>query len=204
MIESNTLDQRHKQARGRERQRQILDIAEQLLIEGGSAALSMRSVADRAQMSLGNLQYYFKTRDDLIEAVVEEMSRSYEERIKEIVLSALTAEEQLFKLAEFMVEDFRTPAGSTLFWELWALSAHNAAAAEAVNRFHDMERKTIRGLVTALSPHLTKAEAGHRATMIASLFEGIGIFIGEGRSQEKSHRTIANNLKASALALATM
>lgn len=204
MIESTLSNKRHKQARGREKKRQILDIAERLLIEEGSATLSMRSVADRAQMSLGNLQYYFKTRDDLIEAVVEEMSRSYQERIKEVVLSAPTTKDQLFRLAEFMVEDFRTPAGSTLFWELWALSAHNAAAAEAVNRFHDMERRTIRGLVTALSPHLTKAEASHRATMIASLFEGIGIFIGKGRSQEKNHRTVANKLKASAHALATM
>ena len=50
----------------------ILDAATQLFYEQGFAASSMGEVADAAQVLKGNLSYYFKTKVDLLEAVVEQ------------------------------------------------------------------------------------------------------------------------------------
>ena len=57
---------RHGEARCAE----LIGIARDLLVEGGLDTFAMRTVAARAGMRLGNLQYYYATRDDLLEAVI--------------------------------------------------------------------------------------------------------------------------------------
>lgn len=56
---------------------QIIEAACTTLIREGSSHFSMRKVADEASMSLGNLQYYFKTKSDLIQGVLKSYIESY-------------------------------------------------------------------------------------------------------------------------------
>lgn len=55
---------------------QILDCALKLLIETGDSGLTLRKIADCAEMRLSNVQYYFKSRDDVLVAMV---SRYFED-----------------------------------------------------------------------------------------------------------------------------
>jgi len=52
------------------RETQILDCALKLLIETGDAGLTLRKIADCAGMRLSNVQYYFKSRDYVLVAMV--------------------------------------------------------------------------------------------------------------------------------------
>jgi len=66
--------------KGERRKQQILDVCVQLLIEKGYSELSFRSVAVRAGIQIGNLQYHFPTRADLIRAMLtREIDRYYAE-----------------------------------------------------------------------------------------------------------------------------
>ncbi|MEM6891440.1 MAG: TetR/AcrR family transcriptional regulator, partial [Pseudomonadota bacterium] len=47
----------------------ILDCALDLLKETGDAGLTMRKLADRSGMRLSNVQYYFKSREDVLKAM---------------------------------------------------------------------------------------------------------------------------------------
>jgi AcrR family transcriptional regulator len=49
----------------------IVAAGRQLLLDSGAGDFSMRKVASAAGMSLGNLQYHFKTRDDLLEGMLD-------------------------------------------------------------------------------------------------------------------------------------
>ena len=57
--------------KGQERSEAILDAAERLLVDEGHAALSLRGVAQRAGIRLGNLQYYFATREEIVRSCTE-------------------------------------------------------------------------------------------------------------------------------------
>lgn len=52
-------------------QQRILEYALDLLAEHGSHGLTMRKVADRSGISLGNLQYYYKDREKLLMAMID-------------------------------------------------------------------------------------------------------------------------------------
>ena len=56
--------------KGEQRRQDILACARTLLVEDGYDGFVLREVAARVGVTLGNLQYYFATRDDLLEAVI--------------------------------------------------------------------------------------------------------------------------------------
>ncbi len=56
---------------------EILDCARTLLIEEGSTGFSMRKVAQKLGMSLGNLQYYFPSRVKILEGLLETDLEAY-------------------------------------------------------------------------------------------------------------------------------
>ena len=55
----------------------ILDVAEMLFSEYGYNGISMRDIADSLDMSVGNLTYHFKKKEDLVVAVVIRQHESY-------------------------------------------------------------------------------------------------------------------------------
>ena len=66
--------------KGDRRRAEILATARRLLVEEGYDRFVLREVANRVGVMLGNLQYYYATRDDLLEAVVRaEFARNQSE-----------------------------------------------------------------------------------------------------------------------------
>lgn len=59
------------QRRSRERVRRILDAAAEIIVEEGLAALSTRSVAERAGVPVASLYQYFGDKDEILLALVE-------------------------------------------------------------------------------------------------------------------------------------
>ena len=72
-------------ARGREGHELILRAALNLLVEHGSRAMSMRRVAAACDMKLGNLTYYFATKEDLVRELLDAIISSYEIEFDAIV-----------------------------------------------------------------------------------------------------------------------
>lgn len=200
--EQSTRNSHAPYRKGLIKREQILETAKDLLIDDGAAEFTMRRIAAMLKMSLGNLQHYFRTKEELIDGLVSTQIKNYEIRMAAHVLHHDEPVDRLKALAEFMVVDFRTKEGSVLFWELWALSAHNAGVARIVNAFHENERRMIRDILAAVAPRLSKPELDARATVVASMFEGIGLFVAKGRPQAKSHKEVAEQLKTAALAVA--
>jgi AcrR family transcriptional regulator len=74
-----------------ERKRKIVHALWKLISVHGLESASMRNVAHAAHMSTGQLQHYFKTRDDLLEYAIALLSEQAQERI-EAKLGALPTE----------------------------------------------------------------------------------------------------------------
>ena len=66
----STQTKQARSAKGAERRDAILEAARRMLLDEGYAAVSLRKSAKAPGMSIGNLQYTFATKDDLIEAIL--------------------------------------------------------------------------------------------------------------------------------------
>lgn len=60
-----------------DRKSQILSTARDLFNEHGYSAVSMRNIADALHISVGNLTYHYKKKEDLAEAIILEKHKSY-------------------------------------------------------------------------------------------------------------------------------
>ena len=63
----------------------IVRAARELMFERGFDATTMRAIADRAGVSLGNAYYYFAGKDDLIQGFYEEIAAAHQVRVREAV-----------------------------------------------------------------------------------------------------------------------
>lgn len=90
MLDENicTLD-----GRDRDKRRQIIDGACQVFLEHGFDAASMSAIARAAAVSKGTLYVYFKSKEDLFEAIIEEQRRHQAEQIFKLDETADIADE---------------------------------------------------------------------------------------------------------------
>lgn len=63
------------------RQREILDAAARLMQESGYHSVSMQSVADEADISVGLIYQYFHNKEDLLRAVIIDILEDFHERV---------------------------------------------------------------------------------------------------------------------------
>ena len=64
-----------------ERKKQILQAAIDIITGQGYGALTMRALARASGIKLGALQYHFKTRDDMLRALVGYIAEEYQNKI---------------------------------------------------------------------------------------------------------------------------
>ena len=121
----------------------ILNCAMAILRESGDQGLSMRKVAERAEMRLSNVQYYFKTRELLLAALLETFLLDYAESMHLLSFpEKLSAEQRLEKSLLYILKDVEAGECAIVFKELWAIAERNVAVKNAVAKYyqnlHDM------------------------------------------------------------------
>lgn len=94
----------------------ILDSAGELMREQGYAAVTYRSVATRAGVTPGLVQYYFPNLDELFMAMLREAT----DRILQSLAEAAKADQPLRAAWEYA----NNPAGTALLLEFMALANH--------------------------------------------------------------------------------
>lgn len=110
------------------KENQILDCALKLLIETGDAGLTLRKLADRAGMRLSNVQYYFKSRDEVLVAMV---SRYFDKCTENLVRltdasDAKTQRDRMrFLVRSGLAHGVEISDMCRAFREIWAISSRN-------------------------------------------------------------------------------
>jgi DNA-binding transcriptional regulator YbjK len=102
-------------ARGAQRRTEIIDAAIAVMAKVGLAGLSMRVVANEAQIPLGALTYYFNDKADLIAQAFQQLSDREIDRVVQTVgrLQASMPAEQLADLvADMIIDGFTSPQGA--------------------------------------------------------------------------------------------
>jgi AcrR family transcriptional regulator len=164
--------------KGQGRIRKILEVGRLLFATEGYSKFTMRTVALHAGMKLGNLQHYYKTREQLLQAVLENVMFSYDGHYLRLPGAQNGNPKKRFQaILCFLIEDLKNPLTSGTFLELWALAERHRFAAATMDRMYRHHRKNISELIRELNPTLSEHARDLRAAMIASQIEGLTILL---------------------------
>lgn len=166
-------------SRGAETVDLILKAALEVLIDEGADAFTLRRIAARCGMKVGNLSYHFPKKELLIQLLLEELLEYYESILDDTTRKpGFSHEQQLTIMIEICIDDIGSKRTTRLFTELWALSNHNPVVADRVAAFYRAAHVQIAQVVAPLNPALTPEEVMAVARFISASMEGTTIFVG--------------------------
>ncbi len=186
----------NKESKGQQRARQILAVAREVLVKEGAATFSLRKVAQEAGIPLGNLQYYYPTKIELVKALFESSTEDSLALIQSNAeLQALEPLARLLKTVEHFLEIHQEKAQQIFLRELWALAAHDDDIAAVMNSFYGRWVDLVSETVLSINPNMDKAKAQRRALLIISLVDGLSLFHGAVGIEHKATKGIEAELQ---------
>jgi AcrR family transcriptional regulator len=167
------------QQKGLSRLLSILDSARDIFMEEGYNSLTMRKVATKANISIGNLNYYYRTKEDLLRDLLDYFITPYLEEFDRARQQAgESPEKQIKAVLKFWLEDLGTPETTVFFPECWALSNHNSFVAESMDNLYSKAREPLNELIPQINPTLTQKESEQLALYMCASMEGLTMFAG--------------------------
>jgi len=164
-----------------ERKLQILDSARHIMVSQGYHKLTMRNLANEVDIKLASLQYHYKSREDLLIALVKKAAQSYEMRLQQFQQQIDEQSQPFEKLLEQMIDDlvvnYKDPEENTFFAQLQALSMEEPQAELLVAQMYRGMWQQIVDLILSVNPALSKTETKIRGAMIISILEGSAEFL---------------------------
>ena len=174
------------QQKGLSRLLSILDAARDIFTEQGYNSLTMRKVAARANISIGNLNYYYRTKEDLLRDLLEYVINPYLEEFDRVRQEAgESPQEQIRAVLNFWIADLGTPETTGFFPECWALANHNDFVAELMDDLYIKARQPLNELIPQINPTLTEEEGQQIALFMCASMEGMTVFAGHQKPWAK-------------------
>ena len=194
-------------AKGRERVNHIIRTAIDVLTEEGFNAFTMRHIAKRAGIYLRNLQYYFPTREELLQAISDEMGRRYGDMI-DAALTSVSADPvaRLNTVVNVYLQDNITNTAQRRYnvQVVALLYSLDHYSGKLLDKFYSRRFVTrFMRLLQDLNPGLDEVEADQRARMIGSLLDGILFFGGPEARDSKALELYCDSLRKQIHTIAT-
>ncbi|MEQ8662422.1 MAG: TetR/AcrR family transcriptional regulator [Gammaproteobacteria bacterium] len=168
--------------KGRDRARHIRATAVEVFLEKGYAHFTVRAVAEAAGVSIGNLNYYFPRKSDLLQAMVEHVIEGYlAEFERQRRRSPDCPQAQLAQVIGFWVEDLGTTRTTRFFPELWALANHDREAARLMEYVYERARGVLVELLAAVHPDLARDQLDLLTVLMTATMEGLTLFAGHDK-----------------------
>lgn len=175
----------------------IVAIATDVLARDGLDQFVMRRLAGLADMKLGNLQYYFPTRDDLLEAVVR----------SEFVhdLAAINSVEEsdprrrLSGVVDALSNRWFARNGS-VYLPIAVLALHDPRFERIISEIYAEFYALMSDVVSAIDPAASAVTAQRRAFLMTSLLDGASLQ--PGRNDPAIRDSLVDDLKQLAASIA--
>jgi AcrR family transcriptional regulator len=168
--------------KGQERAVQIVKAARQVLVEAGYTQFSLRNIASAAGIHLSNLQYYFPTREAIIEGLLDYVVQTYNENYEKQFRDLPQDPETRFRaVIDYLIADIGNAETRRFFIQLWALleSLDHSGVGKLLNDLYAKHIETLAGHIAALNPEISPATRQQRATMMAAMIDGMMLMLGD-------------------------
>lgn len=183
-----------RSAKGGQTVAAILKAAREVFMREGHAGLTMRLVAEEADIAVGNISYYFPTKNELIEAILREQMVDYvEEHLKLIEAHSGSPIEILLDTVEFYVTNSRS--SYQFFFQAWAYAGSDEAAKALVSELYRSIGQFIYRLVKAVRPDFDHERVVRTVLQISSLVQGLGLFVAIGPQDNPGLATAESDVR---------
>lgn len=202
--QANVRDGTALRRRGKDRVQKILQAAKLVFLNEGYANLSMRRVAAEADISLGNLSYYFSSKANLFESVIEDVLAGYNRRWQEI--SAQRGEdpaEKLNQYLDFLFADCRREETQQFFYQFWAVSTHDDFVGKAREQVYDEFHAQLLGFCKQLNPGLNRTTVRQRVYLLVAMIEGLHVVFGNTKTPDAALDRLRPEFKRQVLNIIT-
>ena len=130
--------------KGNERIRSILEEAKNALVDEGFSGLSFRTIAKRAGITVGNVTYYFPTKDHLLVELAGYIFDRWDVKFRRELPKTLTEKMDIFLYSiRYMIEENKRVKSSTLLLEMWAMANRSTSVMRMLDTFYARMRSWI-------------------------------------------------------------
>jgi AcrR family transcriptional regulator len=158
-----------------ETKRSILTAGRTLLIRDGAGGFSMRKVAIAAGISLGNLQYHYKTKDDLLEGMLDWFLIEYTRELELLEPTENRGPGSLTALVREILEDESDEAEIPFLRALLILSDERRLMKKLEEYFSGMYDVFRRGLARVGGIDADSPAAHKAASLLMPFVQGYGL-----------------------------
>jgi AcrR family transcriptional regulator len=189
--------------KGAARRAAIVELARRALIDDGYDRFVLREIANRADMKLGNLQYYFSTREDLLDAVIGEETERDLTTLRELSSGIDSPEAALRACCEQLVATWSGESGK-IWGVLNFLAMHNVRFRESRARVYARFYAELAAIVGKLRPTADKDARQLATQLITSLVDGAAMqtHVGASANRKRQARLLLNEVTDAAIRIA--
>jgi AcrR family transcriptional regulator len=186
--------------KGDAKRQQILDTAKEMLLKGGVEAFVLRDVAERLGITHGNLQYYFRTRQELMVAIFDQELAKYTGSLQEAVAATTTRRGRLAAIIDAGLTELRSP--DTALWRMvMSMADHSPDMAALLKKENDLYEAVVAKELKQIAPHLSPQRRRHIAKIIHAFLDGLGIQFVHDDPNSADMRALESEIKAAIFAL---
>ena len=179
----------HK-TKGKTRAKEIKTLAHEILATEGYSSFTLRNISSRLSISMGNLNYYFTKKQDLLQALIQDARARYEADTKKIFeQSELSSEEQFEQFISYLINDLQNPLTRGFFLQLWAVATHEPEVESYRQDFYSYGINRISDLLGHMTSGVREESIQARAMLIIAAIEGSMLLITVD-SRNKVHRQV--------------
>jgi len=203
--QSGVRDGTAKRSAGKATAARLVQAAHDLLETETLDKFSMRSVAERAGVSLANLQYYFPRREDLAFAMALDLDGRYRKAYEEYLLDAGDDPLERFRaVVRFQLQDILARPTRQFFIQFWALlGSLDDFEGDYLGKTYEIDIMHLTENISAMQPKTAEEEVKRRALVIAAIVEGLLVVMNtlpaDDGSREKLLETAFGVAEATAL-----
>ena len=193
-------------SRGDVRCSAVIDVARRVLVKDGLDRFVLREIATRAGMKLGNLQYYFATRSDLLEAVIRaEFDRDVAavRGVAQDTVDASKPDDELATLSEALLGTWLTDGGATVFATLSLLSYHDDRFRRLNHEIYEAFYRELGDVIRRLDASIGETEVRARARLITAVIDGVAVQTHAAAGNESTRTELLGRADALLMSIAS-
>ncbi|SFD63798.1 TetR/AcrR family transcriptional regulator [Massilia yuzhufengensis] len=192
--------------KGMGRAQAILLAARGVLAAQGYAGLTMRRVAQQAGMSLSNVQHYYGSKEQLLEALLLYTMDEFQAKMDRIAvaMAGRPQVERFLSTIDMFLDEITEPVTHAIFFEIWALASRHPFASDLMGKMMGRERKAVHGLIQGLNPAIPDDAYMERAVLIVAQVEGLMLFRLDRHARPAQFESVRASVHKVLLTLATV
>ncbi|WP_339671058.1 TetR/AcrR family transcriptional regulator [Dasania marina] len=172
--------------KSQEKKTAILEVTRVMLAEEGYSELSLRKVASKVGIHLKTLQYYYPTKEGLLQSVLEYADSLYVRTYEELRPKTYNPEVHFDRYVNYLINTEKDQTTAGFFYQLWDRAHRDEHAKKIMHEMYERHTDHLAELMAPLNENLDKKTLKQRAVILAALIDGMMLFIGYGKQRPKN------------------